>query len=332
MQKQFLLISLLSCFYFNGSSQNLVPNPSFENYSSCPDNFGQIQKAINWDSFSESPDYYNRCSPSCVPLNMCLGIPQNWFGSQEAYEGNAYVGLATYLEGNQFREIIGIQLVQQLIPGIKYYVSCYISNSGGYNWLPIRYCDGASNNIGFRFFKNAYSQFNPCPIENFSHINETTIISDTTNWIKISGSFIADSSYQYFAMGNFYDDLHTDTINIENFDSTVENGVYYFVDNVCVSTDSLECIGINNIQNTYQATKIDIYPNPFDVKLILKNEFYEIVELFIFDNLFRPILQEEYSSSDFINTSKFDAGIYYYQLKYKSGLIKSGKLLKCNSY
>jgi hypothetical protein len=331
MQRQFRLISFLMCFNFYGFSQNLVPNPSFEDYSSCPDNFGEIQRALNWDSYNESPDYYNRCAPSCSPLNMCLGIPQSWYGYQEAYDGNAYVGLGTYDESfPQLREIIGTQLFQPLIPGRKYFVSCYISNAGGYNWFPLHYCDGASNNFGFRFFNNAYSQFNPCPIDNFTHINETAIISDTVNWVKIIGSFIADSAYQYFSMGNFYDALHTDTINIVDSDTLIKKVVYFFVDQVCVSLDSMDCVGINSVHSNFQTNKIEIYPNPFNEKLILNIEFYENVELTIYDILLRPILCQKYSSNQYINTIEFDMGIYYYELKNKTGLIQNGKLLKYN--
>ena len=53
-------------------AQNLVPNPSFEDYCSCPDNSGQVYRAIGWTSFGNSSDYFNCCAPpgaQSVPLN-----------------------------------------------------------------------------------------------------------------------------------------------------------------------------------------------------------------------------------------------------------------------
>ena len=329
MYKYLLLILLFNNYFFYSRAQNLVPNPSFEDTISCPNGFGQIDKSSGWMSFSESPDYYNACAVSCsVMTGTCFGIPQSHYGSQEAFDGNAYVGLATYYELYQYREIIGTQLIHPLSRGIKYFVSCYISNAGGYTFFPHHYSDGSSNNFGFRFFMNSYSPFNPCPIDNFSHIHETSIITDSVNWTKISGSFIADSSYQYIAMGNFYDDQHTDTINILDSDTLFINGVYYFVDNICVSEDSLDCQLIDRVDNYKLNINVKVYPTPFNDKLTFENESDESLEIVIYDFLFRKILDQRFSHDVSLNTLLFEKGIYLYEVKNKMGIIKNGKVVK----
>jgi gliding motility-associated-like protein len=57
----------------------------------------------------------------------------------------------------------------------------------------------------------------------------------------VSGFFIADSAYQYIAIGNFFDDSNTDTSSVGS-SSNVQIG-YYFIDDVWVSEvkDSTEC-------------------------------------------------------------------------------------------
>ena len=56
-----LLLSILTGQF--AFAQNLVPNPSFENYSACPENISEIDFALPWTSTTgATPDYYNSCS------------------------------------------------------------------------------------------------------------------------------------------------------------------------------------------------------------------------------------------------------------------------------
>lgn len=188
----FLLISLFILF-FSSFSQNLVPNPSFEDTVACPTTYGQIDKAVAWSSYNPSPDYFHCCS----------GNPNNFgFGFQYAHTGKAHGG------GVQFngwssnnREILGSQLIEPLIIGQNYYISFWV-NLGDWSSCAI-------NNVGILFIKDLYYPITP---KNISHLYSSQIISDTVNWIKISGSFIPDSSYKYILIGNFFDDENTDTM------------------------------------------------------------------------------------------------------------------------
>jgi hypothetical protein len=66
-----LIILILVCRV--SISQNLVPNFSFENYSICPNNYGQMTNSSNWLSVISSPDYYNSCT-----TNSNVSVP-NFF-------------------------------------------------------------------------------------------------------------------------------------------------------------------------------------------------------------------------------------------------------------
>src|SRR6185503_9492391 len=96
---------------------------------------------------------------------------------------------------------------------------------------------------------------------NFSHIHCDSIIKDQINWIRVSGSFIADSTYKYLIIGNFYDDAHTDTFDCPDY-------ALYYVDMICVSTDSLKCSGVSQgITPTQNMNSVYIYPNPANLIL-----------------------------------------------------------------
>jgi hypothetical protein len=208
---------------------NLVPNPSFEDTVYCPFGLDQMNAATGWSSFRNSPDYFNGCNN----FNG-IGTPNTSFGFQYPHSGQAYIGLITYRKynsssGYNYREFAGAALNMPLQLGAKYYFSFYVvaaERISGY----------LSNNIGLRFFTLSFSNLNPAPIDNFSHFKVDTILTDSLNWYKFSGSFIADSNYSHVCIGNFYDYLSTDTIS---FNSLPDYAYYFVDDDICVTTDSL---------------------------------------------------------------------------------------------
>src|ERR1019366_4795860 len=100
------------------------PNPSFENYDTCPTNLDQINYAVGWYNCGIDPDYLNSCANISHPI---VGSPINIWGDQIAYDGVAYAALVTWnLSVQNAREFMGIQLIQNLVPGTKYYVTGYV--------------------------------------------------------------------------------------------------------------------------------------------------------------------------------------------------------------
>ena len=95
-----------------------------------------------------------------------------------------------------------------------------------------------------------YSRFIPAPIDNFSHIHSTAIITDSTAWTKISGTFIADTTYKYLILGNFYNNANTNTSGCINVNV---DEAYYYVDQVSVSADSVLPVNLRD----FKALNID---------------------------------------------------------------------------
>lgn len=271
MNRKYVLFVLLFTLLRSGAGfgQNLVPNPSFEDYILCPDAVIQIERATGWLNFGNSPDYFNSCSST-------MNVPNSGFGYQNAHTGSAFAGCATYAlpfspAGPNYREFIGTQLTQQLLIGTKYFLSFYVNFSYHPTWAI------ASNKLGLKFSTIAYDSCCPPAINNLVHMVSDTIYSDSIGWVRINGSFIADSAYNYVIIGNFFDDSNTDTLNLGNFPAAS----YYYIDDVCVSIDSIYNEVWTNIFSINNKNALLLYPNPAnEIINIVYTDFINSYEIY----------------------------------------------------
>lgn len=118
----FLLLIFLSGTNRELSAQeNLVRNPSFEQYHHLPVYIGDAPGAIkDWTFAGElgSGDYYNTLASG--PYH----IPDNHFGSENAHSGTGYAGFCVTPE---YREFLCSQLTSKLVKGQKYRFTMYVS-------------------------------------------------------------------------------------------------------------------------------------------------------------------------------------------------------------
>src|ERR1700756_4532168 len=98
-------------------AQNLVPNWSFEQYSSCPTTYTQIGYAIGWH-----PSYVDNCCTYQVEyLNACgspgFQVPSSVWGYKYASTGVADMGQVTMAPSVtvNYRENIYIKLLTPLV-------------------------------------------------------------------------------------------------------------------------------------------------------------------------------------------------------------------------
>lgn len=294
MRSTLCLLILLYCSIPAWCQINLVPNPSFEDTVYCPFGLDQVNASVGWSAYRNSPDYFSACLPN---------VPNTSFGFQHANSGGAYIGLATYYRrnsaaGGNYREYAGITLNSPLQIGLKYFVSFYAV-------LAERNTGFASNNLGLRFFTNAYSLANPAPINNISHLRSDSLLVDSINWTRVSGSFTADSTYQYLSIGNFYDYLNTDTLYITPSMAVA----YYFVDDICVTTDSLYNETWTGLQNI-EPNEVQIFPNPVQDYFQFQS-IHKIDEVIIYDSRGRWIKSEKFNSTEGrINLGLISDGMY----------------------
>ncbi len=259
MKKVIYITTILLCNYLYAQT-NLVINPSLEIFSTCPVGVGEAYKATDWDSFTGSSDYFNPCASQ-----SSAQTPGNDFGYQTAYHGSSYGGLITYYNSTLYREILGVALQTPLIVSQKYYFSFMVCRGSDNAFVGY-----STNKIGIKLTKtNSYT----VNISNYSlTINNTAnyatnmIITDTLNWTRIKGSIVADSAYQYLMIGNFFDDANTTITN-----QSGGTYAYYYIDNVCLSTDSTFAHEyITNIKEKHMQGELSIYPNPVSDKLKIK--------------------------------------------------------------
>jgi gliding motility-associated-like protein len=207
-----------------------VPNESFELYSLCPDNPGQIYRAIPWfqtwiignNVTISSSDYFNACSPT--PM---FTVPHNdYAGTQYAHTGNAYAGIALYgsSSGDDTREYIEVKLISPLQQGKKYCVEFYVSLADTSQFA----CDNISAYFTNDTLKNSPSMtlINANP----QVTNTNGVITDKEGWTLITGEFIASGGESFLTIGNFKSNANTNAISM----SGASPFAYYYIDDVSV--------------------------------------------------------------------------------------------------
>ena len=223
---------------FIGQAQvNLVRNPSFEQRDTCPWTADQIKIASYWsciDTGYVSSIVAYAGDPNCSPeyINGCSTTGEGEPNGSAFYHyprtGNGMAQAIMYFDESYVtdykRDYTMGHLYSQLVAGQSYCVTFYtvMTGSAGY----------AVNHIGAYLDDGSIDTFSNCGYPHPACIPQAVdiaIISDTLNWIKIQGSFIANGTERYITIGNFYD--------IGNIAHTYAFGgpySYYLVDDVSV--------------------------------------------------------------------------------------------------
>lgn len=284
---------------------NLVPNPSFEDTLSCPTAQQQVYKAVGWTTCRAYPSYFNKCALSSV------SVPNNDGGYQDAATGKAYMGLySSFPISASNREYIGRPLSSPLIVSTKYYVSMKVTLSMIDSALGH---SRATNKLGALFSTVAFSFSNPAPTNNFAHFYTNTVISDTLNWTIIKGSFISDSAYQYINIGNFFDNNNTTIVTICNENNYA--GAYYYIDDVCVSTDSMQCNTIARLGDNDVTNKIELYPNPTSDQVFIRiNNFSPSGYLRLSNSVGQIIINNPNFEGRQVDLNNLPKGMYFIEL------------------
>jgi hypothetical protein len=298
----------ISLFFFKFSfAQNLVPNPSFEDTVGCPHGLANMQDAVGWAAYRYTPDYFNPCNYSCSSCNNGqAAVPSNICGYQEPRTGDAYAGFGTYVNGASLREWMGAQLTDSLIIGKRYNVEFFVSMA--FTTAPgFDYFVGATNKMGARFSTVPYSPVgNNLPLNGYCQVYTDSVIDDTSNWVSISGSFIADSAYKYIVIGNFFSDSAITQIPLDTAAGRFPYS-YYYVEDVSVKFDTIDSVNDIDVDRT-----IKVFPNPARDWIVLEGRGIKSVEILnaLGSNLgFYPMTASTLRHS--INVSSFSQGIYF---------------------
>jgi hypothetical protein len=232
-----IYLLLISCF---GKGQDLVPNYSFENYTACPSAGGQLNLASPWMAIpANDVEYFNSCSTDPI-----YSVPnQGSYNFQVAKTGNAYIGFISY-HGvvPNYREYAQVALSAPLQINTCYYVEFFINRltgtAGG---------QYSNNNIACSFTNTAVTNTGTGYVLNLTpHVIkfENPIIQDTVNWIQVSGVFVANGTESFLTIGNFFNDVNTDTLNL--YDGTYPSATYFIDDVSVIPIDSMPAFAGND--------------------------------------------------------------------------------------
>jgi hypothetical protein len=303
--------------YSTGQS-NLVPNPSFEDYSSCPTGLNQVSNSIFWNSpNTATPDYYHGCTASSV-----LGVPNNNLGYQNAYSGIAYAAIIAFIHDGFYFEYISTQLITPLDPNVKYSCEFYISTA---NLSPV-----GINRLGMFISPSPYFQNNDymLPFSPQIENDSNSIISDTLNWTKISGEYLAQGGEQYIIIGNFYPINQTDTAHV-NYSSPGTYYAYYYIDNVSIteildSTDTVQPIDSTIFE-------ISIFPNPNNGEFVLNYNLADFEEgvFKIYNAIGQIVFEEKLIQNNGVSNFqlRLASGAYVWEVRSQDAVLKRERMI-----
>lgn len=222
-----------------GWAQNLVVNPSFEEYVHCPNDLNQIDSVIGWESIFGTPDYFNACADDTMT------VPYNPLGYQWPSDGSGFAGLG-FFEWWQ-KEFMQGRLAAPMQPGIPAFVSMRVS-PGGFGYPGWTSPTLMASHVGLRFSTQPLGIQTAYGTLEFSTavLYLPAILNDTANWTVLSAAFIPDSAYAYLQIGNFFADSLCQWVEVA---PAIDGwwAAYAFVDVVCVSQQPGVCDPVSGI-------------------------------------------------------------------------------------
>lgn len=278
---KFITVIILLIIINKNYTQNLVLNPSFEEYIECPTSISQLSKCKHWSIPTiATTDYFHSCSnifSSTQPINA--------IGVQKARTGDGYIGIIAYQKKTAYRELAQCRLASPLKANRYYKVSYYVSAAEASKYF--------THSFGVYFSKDSISQ----PSFHFRIKDKRflikgmnkEIITNKDEWILISGIYKAKGGENYIIIGNVNTHLSQGKIetNRENKIYLKEKVSYYYIDDVSViladnkrdTTFDKEAIISNNEIEIGKSLVISNTNNLFhnnssdflDIKTIVKN-------------------------------------------------------------
>jgi OOP family OmpA-OmpF porin len=213
-------------------SQNLVPNPGFEEYTMCPGDYSQHAaefRVKHWKSANlGTPDHFHSCSQGEA------GVPHNWAGVSEAYEGKGYAGIYVWMNNeNNFREYLHCRLLQPLIKDSVYNVRFHFRLSS--------YSKYSIDRMGLVFSNSPLGAGHDQVIQaapSVLIVQDSALTMKTGYWETLQQEYRARGGEEYLSIGNFSDNTTTHHYFIRFMpaqQSMLANSAYYYIDDVSVA-------------------------------------------------------------------------------------------------
>jgi hypothetical protein len=224
---------LLYCFIFNfqigSQTANYVTNGGFEICKNCETGVS-YKKPSFWDA-TDTLKFFGGLFGITI---SSYPVPLNNYTYQWPRHGNKYLLSTQYCNTCLFntRGYPRNTLRETLMSGHTYCFSMYInlSNESSY----------AINSIGAFFSDSSSDTITECTIPLtylIPQVKVTNFISDTLDWVEVHGTYIANGTERYLILGNFNNDLNTDTILVNATNLPQKFSSYLFDDVSCIDID-----------------------------------------------------------------------------------------------
>ena len=248
--RAFVVFTLLVCSQALPAQINLVANPGFESYNMCPNSFSSVAAAGEQQDYvhewirptNGTPDYFNACAAhASVPYNFC--------GYQQAADGKAYCGLIVFSTDDTstnyfvYREYLLGRLISPLVKDKVYCIGFYASPGES---LTSGYPDYmfAAKEMGLYISVDPPIDYNSMTNSHAPELPYTPqivnlhgVMSDTSRWYRISGTYTAQGGERWITIGNVEDDVETEGSVL--LSEGIPQGLqkmksYYYIDKVSV--------------------------------------------------------------------------------------------------
>jgi len=261
MKFLFLICTSFLFFTSNLYAQNLVPNPSFEELTSCPDiplakDATEIEKARYWFTTSKngSPDLYNECT----------GKEWGYPGTQNvpAKSGKGYAGI------DCFQERLEVRLKSALVKNKTYRVQMYVctpfNERSIFSYPSILHFCFTDMLLTFKYMADSLKDRRVIRI-----VDNADNRSDNCKWKLFSARYKARGGENYLTFGGLY------------YPERIDNKIYLYEDGRSINSFKAYYYYIDDVSVEEDTTVSTSPPLPFKGKLVtgqkltLKNIFFE---------------------------------------------------------
>ena len=230
--KNLVLIGFVLFCFVKGRTQNLVPNPSFENHYDCVT--PTLGNVIDWCSVSSNCIYYQPCS-----INPGFQAPLFYYDScfnsyQQARGGIAYASFYGYITTSTItaNKYAHTKLKDTLKLGTHYCVTFYVNL--------LNYCQFSTDKFGAVLTPTPFPCLPPATAPNYTVIGVVPQIvspagaqlDDTLNWMEISGVYTALGNEAYLTIGDFFPQSQHSII--QSYPANCNGVAEYYLDDVSV--------------------------------------------------------------------------------------------------
>ncbi len=291
-------------------AQNLVPNPSFEEYKElrCDLNVPILPPYENAKTWFQAilTDW---TLPTNIPSQIlsttldkdCLANPTNPNLFIRGYPKHGNNMIALYLLSNygiraNGRSYVQVKLKEKLISGENYLAGGFYSFSDGIF---------GTNNLGMFFSTEAIGTDTTLMLKYDPQINEEKVNSDPNVWKQFGGCITSSGTEQYLTIGGFFEDKDTKVVQLVDGDIRGNDFAIYLVDSVFV--EKVSKLIVPNVITPNG----DMFNEKFIVEGLKKNQW----AFQVYNRWGKSVYQVKNYENEW-DGGGLSEGVYFYQLNH----------------